>query len=553
MTFTRFLAFAALSLAATASAQDTTHDVIIVGAGSAGLYAARTLIADGYDVLIIEATDRIGGRVYSATLGGTRVDLGAEEHYLADGNNPVWPAIREEFGNDIYVSAYLGGTAYSMDGGTTTCWDLGSATRNCADDADTVVYDGFGGWAATINQHQDPTTSLAEDVFAEYGVQEGDRSYHLYDAGYAGGIWATSLQNLGARSLALQDNQWTLSNGVRVLNDPSLGYSDALEMVWWNDVVANSDLLLSRPVTRIDTSGDDVTVTDTSGDRHAARQVIVTVSIGVLQSEMINFVPDLPTSTVDAYSNIGIDKGMKVPIRFTNPWWETEGQPLAWLVTEGVAGACWVPSDYKVGSSDNILLCYPMGNNAQALDDIAIAAGGGSAGDSAIIDAVLADLDSVFPVAAGAASANFIDGIVQNWGAHPYTLGAYSYPSVSTYTSGNDSRRLDLRAPVANNRIYFAGEATNHQNPSTVVGALQEGERAATEVAAINGNPNNPPPLPGTGGGGGNPGAGGGGGGNSGGGGGGATSIVWLALLSLVLNYRRRQHSSLTTACETKK
>ena len=69
-------------------ATNTTHDVIIVGAGSAGLYAAKTLIEDGYDVLIIEATDRIGGRVYSEWLGTTRIELGAEEHYGNRGRNP---------------------------------------------------------------------------------------------------------------------------------------------------------------------------------------------------------------------------------------------------------------------------------------------------------------------------------------------------------------------------------------------------------------------------------------------------------------------------------
>jgi NADPH-dependent 2,4-dienoyl-CoA reductase/sulfur reductase-like enzyme len=67
---------------------DTAHDVIVVGAGSAGLYATKTLQSYGYDVLIIEATDRIGGRIKSASLGDMRVELGAEEHYLDEGNNP---------------------------------------------------------------------------------------------------------------------------------------------------------------------------------------------------------------------------------------------------------------------------------------------------------------------------------------------------------------------------------------------------------------------------------------------------------------------------------
>ena len=67
---------------------DTSHGVIVVGAGSAGLYATRTLQALGYDVLLIEATDRIGGRVKTATLGDMRVELGAEEHYLGAGGQP---------------------------------------------------------------------------------------------------------------------------------------------------------------------------------------------------------------------------------------------------------------------------------------------------------------------------------------------------------------------------------------------------------------------------------------------------------------------------------
>ena len=68
----------------------TSHDVIVVGAGAAGLYAAKTLQGLGYEVLIIEAADRIGGRIKSETLGDMRVELGAEEHYLAEGDNPIW-------------------------------------------------------------------------------------------------------------------------------------------------------------------------------------------------------------------------------------------------------------------------------------------------------------------------------------------------------------------------------------------------------------------------------------------------------------------------------
>ncbi|MBM4393448.1 MAG: FAD-dependent oxidoreductase [Deltaproteobacteria bacterium] len=477
----------------TTRTDSTTHDVVVVGAGSAGLYAAKTLIAEGYEVLIIEATDRIGGRVKSASLGDMRVELGAEEHYTAAGGNPVWPAIVETYGESIYTSAYNGSTAYSMDGGTGTCWWHEGADQPCEDDPDVVVSEEAWDWYWKTSAHTDPTTSLADDVLAEYGVGVGHRAYHLYDAGLAGAVFATSLDRLGAFSLALQDTGWDLSNDVRVLGDKDLGYSDALETVWWNDVVANSDLLLSAPVVRIDTSGDDVVVTDLTGGEHLARQVIVTVSIGVLQAEKIDFVPDLPASTVDAYNGIGIDQGMKVPLRFDSAWWEIDGESLGWLVTEGLAGGCWTPSDYKTGTTSHVLMCYPMGDNAAALTELATSAGGGEPGDQAIIDAILADLDATFPHAPGQATANFVEGLVQNWGAEPYTLGAYSFPQIGTYDSAESSRRLDLQAPVADGRIFFAGEATHVTHPSTVVGALHEGLRAATEVHAVNGSPGNPP------------------------------------------------------------
>lgn len=520
-------------LSTVAWSANTTHDVVVVGAGSAGLYAAKALGEAGYDVLIIEATDRVGGRVYSATLGNTRIDLGAEEHY-ATNDNPAWPAISAEYGNSVFVPGYQGIEAYSMDDGTTTCWTTSSAPFNCSNDPDVTAVDDFYDWYWRPNLHQDPDSTLADDVLNQYGVGPGHRAYHIYDSSIAGGSYATSLHKLGARSLALQDNEWDLSGGIQVLGDSDLGYSDALDTVWWHDVVANNDLILSSPVVSIDTSGADVIVSDSSGDQHAARQVIVTVSIGVLQAETIDFVPDLPASTVSAYNGIGIDMGMKVPLRFTSAWWETQGQQLSWLVTEGLAGACWVPTDYKIGSTDYILMCYPMGDNAAELNDIAANAGGGVAGDAAIIDAILADLDATFPLAQNEATANYIEGIVQNWGTHPYTLGAYSYPKVRTYTAADASRRLDLQVPVAGNRVFFAGEGTHNTHPSTVVGALHEGERAADSVIAVNGNPNNPPTLPGAGG-------NNGGGNNAGrnrGGGGSPSPALLLGLLAVIARKR---------------
>jgi len=182
-------------------------------------------------------------------------------------------------------------------------------------------------------------------------------------------------------------------------------------------------------------------------------------------------------------------------------------------------------------------MCYPMGDNAEALNDIAANAGGSAAGDTAIINAILADLDATFPQAPNGATANYIEGVVQNWGTYPYTRGVYSYPKVGTYMTANDSNRLDLQVPVAASRIFFAGEGLHNTHPATVVGALHEGERAANDVDSVNGNPNNPPLLPG--GGGGNNAGGNDGGAKKGGGGGSPSPVLLLGLLMIKRLSRR--------------
>ncbi|HIF98852.1 MAG TPA: SDR family NAD(P)-dependent oxidoreductase [Myxococcales bacterium] len=87
-------ALALLSGASSAVEPSTDHDVVIVGAGVSGLYAAYTLNNLGFDVLILEATNRHGGRVYSDTLGDVGIEHGAEELYGAT-NNPVTGSPRD--------------------------------------------------------------------------------------------------------------------------------------------------------------------------------------------------------------------------------------------------------------------------------------------------------------------------------------------------------------------------------------------------------------------------------------------------------------------------
>lgn len=455
--------------ALTNESNDTdTNDVIVVGAGMAGLYAAKTLIHKGYTVKVLEASNRHGGRVYSRTLGATRIEMGAEEHYLK-ANNPVYDAIVSEYGKDAYVKTYVGDDMLTMDGNK-TCWE---ETGDCEDDADIATFWKY--WSRYGNKkiQNDFSITMADDVLQHNNVGRNHRAYHLYDNSIAGSIYGTSMDKIGIASLAQQDWNWTLSSEVRALKPSNLGYSDALDTVWWNDVIGS--VQLNSPVKQIDMRNDIAIVTDGKGDQHWAKKVIVTVSIGVLQCESIEFLPGLPEKTVNAYRNIGMGQGLKVALRFKKPFWEKK---LGYMITDGLASSCWIPSSYKQGSNDFIMMCYPMGNNGIKLSEMSFAAGGGGAGNEKILSEMLKDLDGLFD---GAASASYLDGIVQDWSSDPYVRGSYSYPMLDTYKTSYDSKRKQLAEPV-DDQLFFAGEGSNHINPASVPGALQEGERAANQI-----------------------------------------------------------------------
>ena len=448
---------------------NTTTDVLIVGAGMAGLSAARQLKAAGLNVLVLEASDQHGGRVRSQTLGATRVELGAEEHYLQR-NNPVHPAITQAFGQDIYVSPYAGTSMAAMGDGTFCEEREGS----CTEDSDFQNFQEYWDVYWRRRQQTDFSLTMADDIARRYGVNPGDRAYHLFENGMAGSEYGTSLDKIGVASLALDGAEWSLSERVLGLAPANLGYLDALDQIWWHEVLDR--VQLNRAVTRIDYSGEAIQVEDHTGAVHFTKALVVTASIGVLQSEMIEFNPGLPDKTVEAYQNIGMGKGMKVALRFREPFWQKD---LGYMVADGPTGSFWVPSSYKTDSPDHILMCYPMGNQAEALSIQSRNAGNAGQAQDYILKAMLADLDRLYT---GKASSLFIDGIARDFSADLTIQGTYSFATKNTHTSSESNMRKQLQTPI-DNRVFFAGEATSTHAWSTVPGAILEGQRVAAEIS----------------------------------------------------------------------
>lgn len=451
----------------------TDHDVVIVGAGAAGLYAAYTLDGLGYRVLVLEATDRHGGRIYSDTLGDVGIEHGAEELYGST-NNFVFDDIRNLYGTGAQIRIFRENpqqdTLIVMDadgmGGGSTCW---AETGNCDSDPDIVDYWDF--YYDTGNHDDDPTDQLVSDYLDSiWGVPSTSRGYHLYEAGSPGGEYGTTVERLGLRSLSREWNGFSLSGALYGL-EPT-GYLDALNALYFDQVVPL--ISYNSPVTVVDTSGIKPVAIDENGVYHYADAIIVTVSLGVLKAGIIDFIPDLPASKLDAIDTIGMGKGMKISLRFSSQIWESK---MMGLITDGPTGYCWTPNQYQPDASDHVLTCFLMGRNAEAM--------GALADDNQRIDRALTDLDAAL---GGAASTAFVEGVVQDWTTEPYVLGSYSYPAPGTRPVSGSTKREILAQPVGTT-LYFAGEATHDTAPSTVPGALQSGERAGGEVHGQLGGP----------------------------------------------------------------
>ncbi len=456
----------------------TDHDVVIVGAGAAGLFAAYTLDNLGYSVLILEATNIHGGRVNSDTLGDVGIERGAEELYGAT-NNFVFNDIKSVYGasaqTKIFEETPQQDTLIVMDadgmGGGSTCW---SETGNCDSDADIVDYWDFYYVTGGFDDH--PTDELVSDFLDDtWGVPSTSRGYHLYEAGSPAGEYGTTVERLGLRSLSREWNTFSLTGTVYGLGPT--GYLDALNTLYFDQVLPY--VTYDSPVTVVDTSGIKPVAIDDNGVHHYADAIIVTVSVGVLKAGIIDFIPDLPASKLDAIDTIGMGNGMKISLRFSSQIWDSK---MMYVLLDGPTASCWPPGKYQPSATDHVLTCFSMGRNAEAMQALP--------SDTARIDQALADLDVAL---GGAASTGFVEGNVHNWTLHPYVLGSYSFPAPGTRPTTGSTMREVLAQPVGTT-LYFAGEATHNTAASTVPGALQSGERAGGEVDAELGGP----PAPGT-------------------------------------------------------
>ncbi len=427
----RSLLMSPLGLVFVPPAEAADPDVAIVGAGVAGLTAARTLMAAGKSVQVIEARERIGGRAFTdSTTFGFPFDHGAQ--WIEAGKiNPAMAIVREAAAKAILdrseQALYVAGKELSKEDYERFEKIAHDATRKIADalkqQPDVAV--------GRLLTAQDPLERLAYAMVGplEQGVENGE---------------------LSARDFTRQpdaDPQYDIAEGMGAM------------IARWG---AKVPVKLGARVVRVDSTGTLITIETTAGQMRA-RTVIVTLPTGVLATGKIGFAPQLSAARREAIAQLPMASFNKVAILFAR---QVIDAPAGRNVT-GLTGKERAFDTIVRPAGREVALLFVGGAHARALEE--------EGGRAAVTFAVSALAEIYGNDLRGAVAKSH----ATQWGRDPYATGSWSVAR-----PGHADKRSVLAQPH-HDRVFFAGEATDSMWATRVGGAYASGLRAAKEALAV--------------------------------------------------------------------
>lgn len=412
----------------------------MVGAGAAGLAAALALAQSGRNVVVLEARDRVGGRVHARAPheGLQAAELGAE--FIHGSASRTMALLRE-----------AGETTVPIDGERFVRGDDGELRRS---------EDEFGPDADLLRG----VDALPEDVsLAEYLARVAQdpamRERSELARFFAEGFDAADPKR--ASMLAMAD-EWRSGVDAQSLR-PGRGYAPLVHLLEARCRDLGVDLHLNAPVDSIRWNADGVTVGTLQ-----AKTGIVTVPAAVLRSGAIVFDPPLPEAKRRALASIESGHVVKVNLWFRTRFWENLRGGLYRDAAFFMDAAQRFPT-YWAQPAGSQVVAWAAGPSAIRMLGLS---------REQLVDSALTGFDALFG-GAGAARDAYVAGDLHDWNGDPFAMGAYSYILV-----GGRTARADLAEPL-DGTLFFAGEATARGGEGgTVNGAIESGERAAREVLA---------------------------------------------------------------------
>lgn len=408
------------------------YDVIIVGAGIAGLSAALALRKKSKNVMIIEARDRTGGRIFSSMEGNfsKKVEMGAE---FIHGKAPL-------------LNKLLRAAAIPQAKTESNAWEIEKGKLR---PAEMVSRD--------IEMLSDALHKLTHDMtmsaFLNQNFPGPENATLRENVGYmVQGFDAADVDKISALSLRDEWSDDESFSGTR----PMAGYSQLIDSLTTSVKEAGADILLNSPVKEVRWKPGHAEIFSQLG-QFTAQKILVTVPAAVLKNGSIKFIPTL-SEHQQAFAQIETGGVIKFLFEFNDSLWERPGsgfrhmKNLGFVFSDAPIPTWWtqLPSPFPLLTG---WLSGPI--TSQPRDE------------SELLTEATASLSYIFDCTVETIQANLVASKVVNWVEDKFALGAYAYKTPQTA-----SALKTISRPVSDT-IYFAGEAfANGKEMGTVEAAL---------------------------------------------------------------------------------
>lgn len=426
--------------------------VIIIGAGASGLLAAKTLSKAGVEVMILEARERLGGRIYTLSDGTfpQPAELGAE---FVHGNLKQTLSLLKEANIDYYKT---GGQMWQVKDGV---WQQGA------------MFDEQ--WNVFIEKLQQLQTDISIGGFLKRNFA-GDEYEALRQnlTGYVEGYDAADINF--ASAIAFRD-EWFSEEGeqFRIKN----GYAAIINFLAAACKTNGATILLNHVAEHVQWQTNKVEITTTDQQTFVADKAIITVPVGVLQADALSegaiaFTPALPEK-MEAAKQIGFNSVIKILIQFNETFWE--GGELMQQQKQAVKNVGFIFSQQTIATwwtqapqQTPLLTGWLAGPKANLLKE---------ANNHQLLQQAIQSLATIFNTNVAAINKKIVASKVFNWGAEPFTRGAYT----SAVIGGNEAKNI-LMQPV-DDTLFFAGEGLSKSaSTGTVEAAFISGFEVANKI-----------------------------------------------------------------------
>jgi monoamine oxidase len=409
--------------------------VIVIGAGISGLAAARELHDYGFQVSLLEAQDKVGGRLRTDRSLGIPFDEGASWIHGINGN-PI---------ADLAQKA--GMSTFHTNDESRKSYDLGGAPRSpqSYDAAEETLYDILD----TLMNSGSPGQSFQAVFNAQYPAYAADRLWRFLLSTYV--TFDTGDLNQLSSLLYHEGEEY---GGIEKI--ATNGY-DTLA----NYLAQGLDVQLNQRVTAIDFSGEGVKVTH-NGLISEAHYAIVTVPLGVLKNNRIQFTPTLPAAKQNAIQKVGMNCVNKFLLTWDTAFWD-DVQYISYT-PETPDKFNYFVNVKKFHPAANALLTFAYAEYGRQTETMT---------DAQVIAEIMLHLRDIY----GNGIPEPAQLLRTRWSANENAYGSYSFTAIDTAM-----QHFEDLAEAVDDKLFFAGEHTEVDYFSTVHGAYLSGLREAEKI-----------------------------------------------------------------------